>query len=402
MILQLAWRNIWRNKSRSIVIMLSVAIGLLAGIAVLALYKGMLSGRVRTVIDSEVGHLQVHHTEFKKDYHPSFLISDSSVLTKIRSQKEVKIFAVRTVVQGMLATATGTSGVQINGVTPVQEYIVSDLKNKIIEGEGFHDGKTNELIMGGKLADKIKLKKGNKVVLTFTDTADNIISSAFRISSIYRSGNAPLDETNVYVHINTLNELLSTQNTFNEVAILLNNDEQVNLAGDELKKILPTLSVETWNELSPETDFMVRTVDDYSYIIMIIIFIALSFGILNTMLMSVLERKKEIGMMVALGTSKIRIFILVLTETILLSLGGLPFGLLMSYLIVHHYEANGLDMSGMGNEMMASFGFNPLIYPAFPWEKLTAVIILVVATAIISSLFPALKALKLQPADALR
>jgi ABC-type antimicrobial peptide transport system permease subunit len=117
--------------------------------------------------------------------------------------------------------------------------------------------------------------------------------------------------------------------------------------------------------------------------------------------MSVLERIREIGMMVALGTSRLRIFLLVLMETVFLTLAGTPLGFGIGYLLVNHYERYGLDLSGMGKEMMASFGFSTMVYPSFPWEKLPGVTIMVITTALVSCLLPALKALKLRPAEAL-
>ena len=399
----MAWRNIWRNKSRSIVIMLSVAIGMLAGIGVLALYKGMMTSRVRTVIDSEVGHLQIHHPGFKKDYHPALILpGGNALLKKVRSYKEVKTAVPRTLAQGMLVTTTGSSGVQINGVIPELEYRASNLKQKIIEGEGFHKAKKNEILVGKKLAGKMKLKTGSKLVLTFTDTSDNLVSSAFRVAGIYRSGNAPLDEINVYVQLTALNELLLTGNAFHEIAVLLNRDDDLQAMQEKLRETNPSLLVESWKDISPETDLMVKTVDQYSYIIMIVILIALAFGILNTMLMSVLERKKEIGMMLALGTSRLRIFLLVLTETVFLTVAGTPAGILMAYLVTSYYQKHGLDLSGMGKDMMASFGFETTIYPSFPWEKLSTILIMVIGLALLSCLLPVLKAVRLKPMEALR
>ena len=403
MILLMAWRNIWRNKARSMVIMLSVAIGLLAGIGVLALYKGMMKSRVRTVIDSEVAHLQLHHADFKKDYHPAYLLPGANaLLQKVQSYPEVKMAAPRSLAQGMLVTTTGSAGVQINGVVPQLEYGASHLREKLIAGDGFHEAKKNEILVGKKLADKMKLKTGSKLVLTFTDTADNLVSSAFRVAGIYQSGNAPLDEANVYVLLTTLNELLLTGDAFHEIAILLNRDEDLQAVQEKLRSAYPSLLVESWKEISPETELMVKTVDEYSYLIMIVILVALAFGILNTMLMSVLERTKEIGMMVALGTPRLSIFLLVLLETVFLTIAGTPIGLLAAYLITWHYQKHGLDLSGMGKDMMASFGFDTTIYPSFPWEKLIIILILVVGTALLSCLLPALKALRLKPVEALR
>lgn len=384
-------------------IMLSVAIGLMSGISVLALYEGMMVNRVRRVIDSEVSHVQLHHPQFKIDYHPRFIIPNSKdVMEKIRSYPNVKFVAPRSVTQGMLITTTGSTGVQVNGIIPSMERNISQLNKKIIEGDGFHENKKNEIIIGKKLADKMKLRNGSKLVLTFTDSSDNIVSSAFRVAAIYQSGNAPLDEVNVYLLMNTLNELLLTGDASHEIAVLLHSDQQVKDMENALVSAYPSLLVETWKEISPETDFMARTIDDYSYIIMMIILIALAFGILNTMLMSVLERTREIGMMVALGTSRTKIFLLVFLETVFLTIAGTPVGILVSWTIINYYNSKGLDISFMGEDLMESFGYDPLIYPSFPWEQLAIVMLMVIGTAVLSCLFPAMKALRLQPVEALR
>jgi len=122
----------------------------------------------------------------------------------------------------------------------------------------------------------------------------------------------------------------------------------------------------------------------------------------NTMLMAILERTREIGMMVALGTTKSKVFLLVLFETILLTIAGTPLGLLAALVVTGYYHKHGLDLSGMGKDMMASFGFNTIVYPSFPIEKLLAIMLLVAGTAIVASLLPALKALRLEAVKALR
>ncbi len=403
MIFTMAWRNIWRNKMRSIVIMLSLALGLFAGIAMLSLYKGMMKNRVRTVIDAEVGHLQLHDSSFKKDYESRYVIANGvNILRMLHAIHQVKLVSPRSISNGMLATPTGSSGVQINGVIPEPEYEVSQLKKKIIEGKPFDTAKKNQVMIGKKLAVKMKVKPGSKLVLTFTDSAGNIVSGAFRVAAVYQSDNTPLDERNVYVTMKDMNELLTTGNAFHEITVLLKKDEDVNNVQKILQQKFPSLQVESWKEISPETDFMVKTVDQYSYIIMVIIMLALAFGIINTMLMAILERTREIGMMVALGTNKLKIFSLVLLETFFLTLAGTPVGILAGWITINYFGRHGLNLSGMGREMMSSFGFGTLIYPEFPADKIVGVMLIVAGTAFISCLFPAIKALKLQPVEALK
>ncbi len=434
MILQLAWRNIWRNPLRSLVIIVSVAAGLFAALAVLALYDGMLISRLRTVIDTETGHIQVHDPGFKDDMEPGFVIRDRERWADLLDKDPaVKYWAPRVVSSGMLATPSGSAGVQVNGVISGKEMPVSGLDRKLATGMaaggwrmadsgsrrvdsgrqaadgeswmadsslGLNDGRS--ILIGRKLATKLKLTLGSKVVLTMTDKDANMVSSAMRIRGIYESANTPLDEVNVYVRGTDLAEVLGVPGSIHELAIILKSDDSVSAVQHRYSSIFPGDKVESWKELSPETSLMIDTVDIYSYIIVIIILIALSFGIVNTMLMSVLERRKEIGMMSALGIGKKRLLMMVLTETVFLSLVGVPVALISGWFAVSYYHKNGLDLSGMGEDLMKSFGYESLIYPTYPADKIPAIVLLVFISALLASIFPSLKSVNIKPAEALQ
>ena len=403
MIFLLAWRNIWRNKARSLVIMVSIALGLFAGVAVLSLYKGMMTSRIRMVIDEEVGHFQIHHPQFVKDFEPAYTIHQAQqVVRQLKLMPEVTNVVERSVAQGMLSTPTGSSGVQIRGINPVEEGRFSLPENKIFEGKGLDENKHGEILIGKKLADKMKLKIRSKIVLTFTDTANEIVSSAFRIAGIYRSANSSLDEKIVYIQKQELNALHGFEGSVHEIVVKIHQDEALDQFMVSIRKKFPGLLIESWKDISPETDFMVKSANDYSYILMIIIMIALAFGILNTMLMAVMERARELGMMMALGTGRLRMFAMVMFETLMLSLLGAPVGIVSGWVIVGYYNRNGLDISGMGKDMMQSFGFSTMVYPSFPSEKLVAVTLIVTVTALLSGILPALKVLNMRPVDAIR
>jgi len=403
MILIMAWRNIWRNKMRSLVIILSVVLGLFAGIMVLAIYKGMMHDRISTVIEQEVGQLQLHHPSFKKDYDPAFTIDNGlAVLDTLHLIDAIRALSTRTITQGMLSTTTGGAGIQINGIHYDQEIAVSKIDKKIKEGRPFDQFKKNEILIGKKLAKKMKLKIGNKIVLTFTDPNATIIAGAFRICGIYESDNTPLDEKNVYVQIHELNHMLGIGKGFHEIVVLLKQDAQLEQTEKYLTNHFKHLLIESWKTISPETEFMVVTVDAMSFIIIGIILFALAFGIVNTMLMAILERNKEIGMMMAVGMNKFKLFKLILLETTCLTIAGVPIGLLIAWVVCNYYQMHGINWANTGKDLMRSFGFSTMIYPIFPADKIIPILCFVFVTALLSCLYPAIKALNLKPVEALR
>jgi putative ABC transport system permease protein len=403
MILSMAWRNIWRHKARSLVIMVSIALGLFAGIAVLSLYEGMMISRIRTVIDEETGHIQIHHPKFSDENESKYLIDNiENILKKISGIPEIIGINKRILANGMLSTPNGTAGVQTIGIDTNTEFSFSSLKLKIKDGNGFKPNKKYQAIIGKKLAQKMKLEIGSKFVLMFNDTSNNLVSSSYRVASIYQSTNAPLDERIIYVSNYELSDLLGLKGQVHEIGLKLRNDDDVTATTIKLKQLLPQLKIESWKEISPETEFMAKTVDTYSYIIMIIIMIALAFGILNTMHMAIMDRSREIGMIAALGTNKFKIFSLILLETIFLTMGGVPFGIILGLSTTFYFNKQGLDLSGMGEDLMSNFGFKTVIYPEFPLEKLIPLLSIVIITALLSSLLPAIKAINMKPIDALK
>jgi ABC-type lipoprotein release transport system permease subunit len=403
MLLNMAWRNIWRNKTRSLIIIFSVIIGLAAGLFVLSLYKGMIKARIRTVIEREEGHLQIHHPEFLKDKDPAFVLPRQDQLLKfIASDNRTVNLSKRTVVQGMVSTATGSDGVEILGIDYLDECVVSQLDKKLLEGTKVESLPNNKIIIGSKLAKKLKVKSGNKLVLTFTDTAAGMVSAAFRIVSILESENTVRDERIVYVDRSGLNNLLGLTDEFNEISVILKMDQGLEGFSKKISTAFPEINVQTWMDVSPETKLMSDTVNVLSLIIMVIILMALAFGIVNTMLMAVLERKVEIGLMMALGFDKWRLFLLILVETVLLTLSGIPLALIGSWLLIDRLNRTGMSFYRVSKEMMSSFGFSNIIYPEFPSEKLLMVLSIVIGTALLACIMPALKALGLKPSDALR
>lgn len=403
MILVMAWRNIWRNKMRSIIIIGSVALGILAGLFILALYQGMMQARVRIVIQNEVSHLQIHHPDFKKDYKASYTIGNvQGLLSELREMDEVANLSPRLITRGMLATSTSSSGVEIRGILPEEENRVSRLGERIVEGSYFPGARKNELLVGKKLADKKDLKLNTKVVLTFSDQDNIITSGAFRITGIFQSTNTALDERIVYIRQEDLAELLNTGQEVHEMAIVLKEDAFLDQVYEKLKTDYPLLLTQTWKQIAPETELLVTVTNQTSFIIIIIIMLTLTFGIINTMLMAILERTRETGMMIALGMSKIRLFFLVLLETVLLTIIGSPVGIGLAWVAIYYFSLNGIDISEFSGATMGDYGFEKIIFPVFPTEEMGKIVIIVAATAVLAAIMPAFRALRMDPVDALR
>ncbi len=403
MLFQIAWRNIWRNTSRSLVVVSSIIIGIWAGIFILSFSWGMYKNNINESVYKQLSHIQIHDPDFKQEMDPRFTIPDSdSILEQLESDSRIASVSSRVIATGMITSTTTASGVTIYGINPVSETKQIGLGQNLIEGAYFGSGKDNEILIGQKLSKKHKLKLKRKVVLTFTDVNSEIVSAAFRVGGIYRSKNISLDEVNVYVKKEHLRNLLDLKpSETNEIAILIKDEEQLDSITNYNKTLVPNAKIEDWRQLAPELDLIIESFNLYTYIISGLILLALTFGIVNTMLMSVLERIRELGMLMAIGLNKRKIFFMIMLETIYLTLIGCPIGLLMGWLTVTILGRTGIDMS-MFSEGLASYGFSSMIYPALDQEKYMIIMTMCLITAILSAIYPAYKALQLNPSEAIR
>jgi putative ABC transport system permease protein len=404
-LIKIAWRNIWRNRVRSLVIATSILLGLWIGTFVSAMYYGMGEARVNIAIQNEISHIQIHHPQFKEDYKAKYTVTvDDALKTKLSKTANVVAWSVRSIAQGMLATTSGSTGIQINGVVPVAEDSTTHLAKKIVEGQYFTSGKANEVIIGEKLAKRMKLKLKSKVVLTFLDKDDNIASGAFRVAGIFESNNSGWDNANIFIRKDDFNPVLNIDsNAAHEIAIRLNTNRNIDTATALVKREFPQYKVESWMEISPETSAMISLLSEVSTIFVIVILLALSFGIVNTMLMAVLERTREIGMLLALGMNRAKVFALIVFETFFLVMLGSPVGMLLAWGTIQYLSVHGMNLSAMTSKStMASYGFSSILYPSLPTYNYVQIIILVIITALLSSIFPAIKALKLNPAETIK
>ena len=402
MLFKVAWRNVWRNRARSGVIVLSVAIGLWAGIFMVGFYHGMIRQRIRSVIERETSHIQIHHPSFTDDHDLGYDIGPKdSILQRLPTGASVRSAAQRIVCHGMAATPSGSSGVKINGVDPDAEATIIGLSTDVDTGSYFKPGGSREVLIGTRLARKLRLVVGRKMVLTTEDREGNLSSGAFRVVGVFRTVNASHDETDVYIRIPDADELGSMGGAVNEAAILLNDDSPVDSTAAGLRRAMSGLSVQTWTEINPEMQLLVSTNNQVLLIFMGIILLALAFGIVNTMLMSVLERTREIGMLLSLGMSRMRVFIMILLETLFLVMVGCPAGIVPGLLTVGYLSRRGIDLSRY-MEALSSFGWDFMVYPSLEWQQVLTIIALVVLTSLLSSLFPARRALMLKPAEAIR
>lgn len=403
MLFSISWRNIWRNKVRSLVIIFSIALGIFAGVSATAFMKGLAEQRIQKVIKTELSYIQIHKEGFRQDSDfNGYMPNAKQLVSEIREVQHVTGASERIVVQAMAATAETATGVLVYGVDMENEPRVTNISEKLIDGEYLEGIKKNPVVIGKKLAEKLNAKVRSKIVITLQDTANNVVSGLFRVSGIYTTNNNMYDESHVFVKIKDIQSLTELPiGAAHEIAININDNENLIAVEDEVKKIASEHEVMDWRALSPEMSYLTEAMDLYMYIFIIIILLALLFGIINTMLMVVMERTKEIGMLMAIGMNKVRIFSMVVLESVLLSLVGGVVGIIIGSLFAKWKSTSPIDLS-MWAEGYEQLGYDAYVYMSLEPMMLINITIMVIITGVIAALYPAYRALKNDPADALR
>jgi ABC-type lipoprotein release transport system permease subunit len=402
MLIRLAWKNVWRSHYRSLVVITAITLGVWAGIFLYGFFFGMFEQRMRDVIENETSHIQIHQQHYRDDYDVHLYISDGpKILEKLKADSAVKAATGRILSMGMIASpATGT-GVKINGVDPVEEEKVTKLAEKIKEGGYFSENLRTPIIISQKTAEKLKVKLHSKIVLTFQAANGEITSGAFRVIGIFHSDNTAYDQGNVFIRRDELKTMLGDSIDFHEIAVLLRDQSLMEASEKRYQAAWPGLMVESWRDIVPEIAVIVDMFDQLMSIFMLIIMLSLAFGIINTMLMAIMERTREIGMLMAIGMNKTKIFFMIAYETVYLALIGGPTGLLLGYLTIQFFSRRGIDLASF-SKALAGYGISNMVYPKMEAHNYYNILLEVILVAMFASIYPAYKALKLNPVDAIR
>ncbi len=404
MIWSIAWRNVWRSRSRSIIMIVAIAIGLFAGVFTMAFMQGAVDARIESATKTELAHLQIHAPRFLENNSSEFFITNSKQLAnKIASNDSVKAASRRLIAEPFIMSAHGTGGGKLIGIEPSLEKEVTDIWEHLLAGTYLEKkGRIPPIVVGKKMATKLKLKVGTKVNVQMVDKDGDFSSKAYKVSGIYRTNNTSYDEMHLFVKFDDLKKQLGMdEDTAHEIAVLLEKGGMAPDVKPSIQKIAGGNDVQTWKELSPEMSLLTDSMDQYMYVFILIILLALCFGIINTMLMAVLERVKEIGMLMAVGMNKRRIFIMIILESVMLTLTGGVLGIIIGSGITKIFETTPIDLS-MFSDGLEKYGFATLVYTSLESGTLITLTFLVILTGMVSAIYPARKALKLNPAEATR
>ena len=473
MIAAIAWKNVWRNRTRSLIVIAAVTIGVFAGIFSMAAINSSIVQRIDAAVNEELSHIQINNKDFRRSNDIQNIIPGiSQIRSVLNTLSGVNTFTGRILIRGMASTSAMSTGVEIIGIDPEKEKDIFTLSDKLIPGTGSYfksDTKFNSAFVGEKLAKELNIiryvitpevisalkdkvvpaeviskieplnnlrftserkfsrafeklltpserkkyglkikesswsyREGSKIILSFLGIDNMQTGAAFRVCGIFRTNNDLFEATSLFVPVKELRSLTGMkEDSFHRVIVKLDDNKLTEKVTAEIREALYGYEVLNWKEIQPDLAMMSDMMQQIYGIFMAIILAALAFGIVNTMLMAVLERTRELGMLAAIGMNRRKIFSMIMLESVFLAVAGGLMGMAVSAIAITATAKNGINLVKY-SEGMEAFGYTAHLYPTIDMQFFITTAVLIVLTGILSSIYPARKALKLNPVEAIR
>ena len=402
MFLKLAWRNIMRNKRRTIIAGTAIGIGLAAMIFMDAVMIGFKNDTILSVTGQFLGEGQIQAAGFRDDMEPSLTIRGlDGVVADLKNDARVDRFTLRILTQGMLTSSAGVNAVLVVGVEPETEVYLSQIDDVLIRGDFFKGSSEREIVIGSKLAELLEVDVGDRLVLTVAQASGGELSQEmFRVSGIYSFNLKEMDGGQAFIRLAKAQGLLGLNGRVHQIVLAFKNKMTGQTESDPFwgKYSRDGNEALGWVKLQPQMKSILDLMQFALVFMALILFILVSIGIVNTLFMSIYERVFEFGVMRAVGTRPFGVWRLIVFEAGCLAVLSIGLGLVLGSVITLIFTRLGINYHGV------EFGKTAIniVYPVFDLRQFLVYPLFVLIFTILSGIYPAFHGARLVPAKALR
>jgi len=398
---RLAWRYLWRNHRRTIVMLGAISVGAWAMIFMTALTRGMVDQMIADGISVIPGHVQVHNPDYLDDpsVNNRIALTDAELVQRF-GEDDFVAWASRVRVPAVITSERESRGVTLLGIDPDAERAFSFVDYDAVDGRFLEDPDDKGVVIGAKLAETLETAVGKRVVLMSQDPDNEIADRGFRVVGLFHANMEVYEDTYAFIGKHTAQKMLRIGDTVSEVVFVGSDYRNVEPVYEKVSAAIDaSLKVSRWTEVDTYLGTMLGVMDGFMLIWVIVIFLALSFGLVNTLVMAVFERVREIGLMLALGMKPMSILGQIIIESMMLLAVGLLIGDVLAYVTVKPLES-GIDISivAKGMEM---FGASSILYPKLHMNDVILSNVVVLVLGFLASLSPAWRASRYEPVEAI-
>jgi ABC-type lipoprotein release transport system permease subunit len=402
--LRLAWRNIWRNKRRTLLTMSSIALAVFLALLMRSLQIGMYASIIDNIVQSYTGSIQIHkqgYWEHREDINNTFEMNDS-VSNSLTTTANIKAFAPRLESFALASNGELTKGIALIGIDVEKENYFTNIAKKVTSGR-YLTKTDNGILVAGKLADFLKLKTGDTLILISQGFEGNSAAGKFPVRGILHFPSPDMDGRMIYMDLPRCQSFFSCTNRLTSMSINLNDSREINKTALEIKRKLNPQQYEVmrWDEMLVEIVQVVKSKNASSAFLLGILYLIVGFGIFGTVLMMTTERIKEFGVVVSIGMQKTKLAAIVAIEMIYIGILGILMGMAFATPILYYYNTYPIRLTGNLAKTMIDFGAEPIMRLAFQSDIYIAHSIVVMVIVGLSIIYPMRKVLKLNIIKAL-
>lgn len=406
MIFKIAWRNIGRNKKRTLITTLSVSAALFLIILMRSMQFGFYDNIIHSIVQSYSGYIQVHSNGYwEKQSLNNAMEIDDDLINKINSVDGVKNLTNRLQTFALVSKGEKSKGAIINGVEIEKEQLITDWNKKIIEGSQYFDS-TDQIVLSKGIAEYFNTKIGDTLVLFGQGYQGMMAAGKYVANGIIDLKNPGLNKMTIFMDIKSAQDYISSDDIATHLIIDKEKYYNEKKIAENISNIISDdYEVMTWKEILPELDQMI-TADNVGGLIMaFILYVIVCFGMFGTVLMMTEERKYEFGVLLSIGMSKIKLYLIILLETIMLSSIGVIIGIILTRPISLYFNKNPIHMDSFGeglSDAMGEFGFDPIIPFSINWDIPISHAIFIFCVSILISIYPAIRIFSLNPIKSMK
>lgn len=392
--LRMAWASLVRRRARSFLVVLMICVSLWGLLVMQGIYDGMTEQMIANAIRSDSGQLSLFGRGYRLDPSLDTLVGGKQtdnagerLRNLLDNDPGVRSWVKRLRQNGLVATAHYSRNTEIYGVDLDREDKNGQLQRYLLQGEYDFGDQSKGAIIGFKLAEKLQVKIGKKIILSAQDLNSEVTAIALRITGVLKTNNLGIDENAVFIDLERARTFLGVEQGVSQISIMMHDDQQLTSLQQDLQYALPHLDVLRWDELYPALMQSRVMMKGFSLVISIMIFGVAGLGIFGVMLVSVLERMREFGIMLAIGTSFRQVRIIILAEALFMGLTGLLAGAVCGGLSLVYFKIYGLDLT-MFSEAFEEFGMDAITYAIIRPDYFVTAFAAVVLATFVSVYFP--------------
>ncbi|MCD4689435.1 MAG: FtsX-like permease family protein [Desulfuromonadaceae bacterium] len=402
----LAWKNLWRNRRRTLITLAAIAFSIMLMQAAHNLAMGIYASMVDHGVRAGSGHIAVYLEDYPRSRDESLAFAPGSLIDEIQDLPEVARALPRIYLPALAQSSRESRGILLTGVAPLAERTANPFLKHLLPGKMIRSSQSNDAVLGCRLLDELKITDGNKLVITLQNRQGDLVSELFRVRGSLKTGIRELDSSLIIVGLEKASAIAGMSGKIHELAVILESADDEQTALPAINRLLRDKAPRavSWEEAMPNLADAIKL--DYAgqKFIFLVITLIVTIGVVNTLLMSVMERIREFGVMLAIGASPAQLRRLILTEALMLALAGIAVGTLLGSLITWYLVHYGIDLSRMMPESMEFGGvvFDPILRATWDFTWMARICLYLTLLTVAAALYPAHKAARIAPAAAMR